>query len=222
MSYLLIKVGRALENDVVIPDHSVSEHHLEIFVDVEGNTFLTDLGSETGTMVNGVRIDDSVELKASDVVTLGNNIPFDWKKYVEQDKKNTITVGRAEMNDIVIDSSYASEKHLQLFRDSSGNVFITDLDSAHGTFINGTKLNGIALLDIKDTVRIGREVFRWKELYPDLQQNEPEPEILHTEETPVAVEEPKLKRPWYIEHRDLIIIYGINLILIILISWQLG
>lgn len=224
MGYLLIKVGRGTENDVVIQDPSVSLQHLEIFVDVEGNVFLTDMDSESGTMVNGTRISDSVELNASDVVTIGSNIQLDWKSYIARDEKNTITVGRANTNDVVIDAPYVSEKHLQLFRDVSGNIFITDLDSASGTFINGIKLNGIALLDPSDTVRVGREVFRWRLLYPDLKDVEsprestPEPMAEPTPET--EPEKPKL--PWYKEHKDLIIIYGIDLLLILLISWQLS
>lgn len=223
MGYLLIKVGRGTENDVVITDHSVSLEHLEIFVDVEGNVFLTDMGSEHGTKVNGKLISDSVELNASDTVTIGNNIPLDWKKYVDSDQNRTITVGRANTNDVVIDAPYVSEKHLQLFRDPAGNIFITDLDSSHGTFINGVKLSGIALLEPKDTVRVGSEVFRWKLLFPDLKDAEShrEPPIAQPiiEEPQPEPEKPKL--PWYKEHRDLIIIYGIDLLLILLISWQL-
>ncbi len=221
MGYLLIKAGRGTENDVVIPDHSVSLEHLEIFVDVEGNVFLTDMDSEHGTKVNGVRISDSVELNSSDVVTIGNDIVFEWKKYVDRDQNKTITVGRAATNDVVIDAPYISEHHLQLFRDAGGNIFITDLDSAHGTFINGTKLNGIALLEPKDTVRVGSEVFRWKLLFPDLKDAESPREVIAepVAEEVAEVEKPKL--PWYKEHKDLILIYGIDLLLLILISWKL-
>ena len=100
MSFLLIKVGRSRENDVVLSDLSVSMEHLEIFVDVEGNAFLTDLNSENGTMVNGVKITDSIELKPFDIVTLGKGIRFDWKKYIDQNRNNTITVGRSESNQV--------------------------------------------------------------------------------------------------------------------------
>ncbi len=224
MSYLLIKVGRGEDNDVVINDPTISKHHLEIFVDVEGNVFLTDLQSKFGTKVNGKLINDSVELNPFDEVTMGDEIPFNWKKHVEKDQNNTITVGRSHKNDVILNLPYVSEHHLQLFRDKDGNIFITDLDSAEGTFINGIRLNGIALLNPKDKVKVGTELFQWNTLYPDLQvietiaeiKAEVKPEIKSPEK-----EAEKIKKPWYIEHKDLIIIYGIDLLLILLISWSM-
>ena len=224
MSYLLIKVGRAEDNDVVLNDPTISKYHLEIFVDVEGNVFLTDLQSKFGTKVNGSLINDSVELNPFDKVTIGDEIPFNWKKYVEQDQKNTITVGRSHKNDVILNLPYVSENHLQLFRDKDGNIFITDLDSAEGTFINGVRLNGIALLNPKDKVKLGTELFHWKALYPDLQVIEPITEIKEEVKPEIKVPEKeaeKIKQPWYIEHKDLIIIYGIDLLLILLISWSM-
>jgi len=224
MSYLLIKVGRGEDNDVVLNDPTISKYHLEIFVDVEGNVFLTDLESKFGTKVNGKLINDSIELNPFDEVTIGDQIPFNWKKFVEQDQKNTITVGRSQKNDVILNLPYVSEHHLQLFRDKDGNVFITDLDSVEGTFINGVRLNGIALLNPKDKVKVGAEIFHWTTLYPDLQVIEPinkvkeaiKPEIKSSEK-----EKSKIKKPWYIEHKDLIIIYGIDLLLILFISWSM-
>jgi pSer/pThr/pTyr-binding forkhead associated (FHA) protein len=224
MSYLLIKVGRGEDNDVVLNDSSISKYHLEIFVDVEGNVFLTDLQSKFGTKVNGKLINDSVELNPFDKVTIGDEIPFNWKKYVEQDQKNTITVGRSHKNDVILNLPYVSEHHLQLFRDKDGNIFITDLDSAEGTFINGVRLSGIALLNAKDKVKLGTELFHWSTLYPDLQVIEPITEIEAEVKPEIKLPEKeaeKIKQPWYIEHKDLIIIYGIDLLLILLISWSL-
>ena len=102
MSYLLIKVGRGEDNDVVLNDPTISKYHLEIFVDVEGNVFLTDLESKFGTKVNGKLINDSIELNPFDEVTIGDQISFNWKKYVEKDQKNTITVGRSQRNDVIL------------------------------------------------------------------------------------------------------------------------
>jgi pSer/pThr/pTyr-binding forkhead associated (FHA) protein len=174
--------------------------------------------------VNGKLINDSIELNPFDEVTIGDQISFNWKKYVEKDQKNTITVGRSQRNDVILNLPYVSEHHLQLFRDKDGNIFITDLDSVEGTFINGVRLNGIALLNPKDKVKVGTELFQWTTLYPDLQVIEPitkvkeaiKPEIKSAEK-----EKAKIKKPWYIEHKDLIIIYGIDLLLILFISWSM-
>ena len=49
MSYKLVKVGRAKDNDIVLTDASVSRYHCEFFFDESGNVFLTDKDSSNGT-----------------------------------------------------------------------------------------------------------------------------------------------------------------------------
>ena len=54
-----------------------------------------------------------------------------------------IKIGRSSENDIVIgEDSNVSRNHAEIFEDDEGRVFLTDLDSANGTFINGKKLKG--------------------------------------------------------------------------------
>ena len=48
-------IGRAPGCDVVIEDPWVSNHHAQIHVDMAGGCTVVDLGSQTGTFVNGVR-----------------------------------------------------------------------------------------------------------------------------------------------------------------------
>ncbi|MFA0809522.1 FHA domain-containing protein [Microbulbifer epialgicus] len=47
----VIKVGRSKEMDIRIVDATVSRHHLEIVITEDGNYFLTDCGSLSGTSV---------------------------------------------------------------------------------------------------------------------------------------------------------------------------
>ena len=84
-------------------------------------------------------------------------------------------------------------------------------------------MNGIALLNPKDKVKVGAEIFQWTTLYPDLQVIEPITEIKKPikPEIKLPKQEQKIKQPWYIEHKDLIIIYGIDLLLILFISWSM-
>ena len=42
MSFKIIKVGRAKDNDIVLTHSSVSRYHCELFYDGNGNVFLTD------------------------------------------------------------------------------------------------------------------------------------------------------------------------------------
>jgi len=51
-----LAIGRAPDNDVCIPDQSVSQHHARVGVTAEGSIFIEDLGSTNGTYVNGEKI----------------------------------------------------------------------------------------------------------------------------------------------------------------------
>ncbi|NBV08388.1 MAG: FHA domain-containing protein [Flavobacteriia bacterium] len=78
---LHIRVGRGKSNQIVIPDDNVAEEHLELFADPEGNIFITDLGSQFGTYINGKRLKGYALLDENDEVVLGSSYRFNWKKY---------------------------------------------------------------------------------------------------------------------------------------------
>jgi pSer/pThr/pTyr-binding forkhead associated (FHA) protein len=74
-----------------------------------------------------------------------------------------LRIGSYPDNDMIIESEGVDGHHLELFCDSDGNVFITDLNTKNGTFINGEELSGYALLKLGDKVVLGRHyVFRWE------------------------------------------------------------
>ena len=75
-----IKIGKALTNDIVINDKTVSREHLVVFIDDDKNVFITDLGSTNGTYVNGVRIEESVKLETLDVLRVGNSL-VEWPQF---------------------------------------------------------------------------------------------------------------------------------------------
>jgi pSer/pThr/pTyr-binding forkhead associated (FHA) protein len=78
-------------------------------------------------------------------------------------EKIHLRIGSNPDNDMVIESEGVDGNHLELFCDNEGNVFITDLKTKNGTFINGEELNGYALLNQGDKVVLGRHyVFRWE------------------------------------------------------------
>ncbi len=67
-------LGRAIDNDIVIADASVSRHHASI-VPQDGGFALRDLASQNGTFVGGQRIDGTRPLANGDDVRLGD-APF--------------------------------------------------------------------------------------------------------------------------------------------------
>ena len=64
------RIGRALDNDIVVADASVSRHHAAIEA-VNGNYKLRDLGSQNGTFVGGARITEAA-LGDGDAVKIGD------------------------------------------------------------------------------------------------------------------------------------------------------
>jgi ABC-type multidrug transport system ATPase subunit len=65
-----LKIGRATDNDIVIPDVLASRHHATL-VPTPGGTEIFDNRSINGTFVNGTRVDKAL-LSDGDVVTIGN------------------------------------------------------------------------------------------------------------------------------------------------------
>lgn len=71
----VMRIGRALENELVVSDLQVSRHHAE-FHSVPGGRFeIRDLGSHNGTYVNGQPIakGGSVQLGPNDIVGVGHS-----------------------------------------------------------------------------------------------------------------------------------------------------
>ncbi len=68
---LLVKdratIGRMADNDLVLPDHTVSRNHAELSMTPEG-WVLRDLGSRNGTQVNGALVQEAVVFPGSTLV----------------------------------------------------------------------------------------------------------------------------------------------------------
>jgi pSer/pThr/pTyr-binding forkhead associated (FHA) protein len=74
-----------------------------------------------------------------------------------------ITIGRSEDNDIVIDETSVSRYHLRIFVDEENTVFVTDLNSTNGTYINGNRISGTQILQKNDILKAGygRRPIQW-------------------------------------------------------------
>ena len=68
----IMRIGRAVDNDLVLPDLEVSRHHAELRRLPTGDYEIVDLGSHNGTYVNGRRI-SSQPLTAVDIVGIGRS-----------------------------------------------------------------------------------------------------------------------------------------------------
>jgi hypothetical protein len=68
-----------------------------------------------------------------------------------------ITLGRAAGCTITLEDNYVSQLHARIFR-KDGAVYVEDLGSTNGTYVNSQKLTGTALVKRGDLVRIGSTV----------------------------------------------------------------
>jgi pSer/pThr/pTyr-binding forkhead associated (FHA) protein len=66
----VIRIGRSLDNDLTLDHPQVSRKHAELFYG-QGSFFISDLGSLSGTFVNGEKIIQK-KLEQGDVITLAN------------------------------------------------------------------------------------------------------------------------------------------------------
>lgn len=129
-----------------------------------------------------------------------------------------LRIGSALDNQLVIESVDVAPYHLELFCDTSGNVFITDLGSEQGTFVNNRRLDGFKLLKKGDRVHFGqRHVFQWEDFIPT------ETSFYQEEEEPIMPPKKQAETPKIspVNNKQLYIIYGCILFLIILMSLYL-
>ena len=72
-----------------------------------------------------------------------------------------LVIGRAASNEIRIEDTYASGRHARLY-DRSGHVYIEDMNSTNGTYVNGRRLGAQQILQPQDRIRIGDTELRFE------------------------------------------------------------
>lgn len=71
----------------------------------------------------------------------------------------SISVGREIGNELMVDDPTVSRRHSQLRMDDSG-LFVVDLGSSNGTYVNGAKIAAETVLNTGDTVQFGAVQFK--------------------------------------------------------------
>ena len=80
-----------------------------------------------------------------------------WLQKLSRTEKRKVS--RKDENSITLSDRHVSGNHARLFIKNEV-LFIEDLKSTNGTFINGTKVEGKAKLFAKDEVTIGNTKFK--------------------------------------------------------------
>jgi adenylate cyclase len=96
-----VKIGRAVDNDVVLTDseRSVSRYHAVLESDGDGAIKLADLKSANGTTVNGRKVDGPVLLNAGDSIEIGQ-FQVIFHEEEPDDPRFTIVASDLQLDDL--------------------------------------------------------------------------------------------------------------------------
>ena len=73
----------------------------------------------------------------------------------------TMTIGRNEHNEIIIDDAFVSFEHASINRDKQG-YWLTDLNSTNKTYLNSQPVQDMVLLKNGDLIKIGAVTFSFE------------------------------------------------------------
>jgi FHA domain-containing protein len=73
-----------------------------------------------------------------------------------------VTFGRSDSADIRVEDPFASSAHARIF-DRGGFMYLEDMGSTNGTYLNGRKVKTAERLSMSDTIRIGDSEYRYGE-----------------------------------------------------------
>ena len=163
-----VVIGRDLNCDIVLDAPQISRQHVRLTSTPTG-WHIQDLGSSNKTFLNDrhtapITIAEATE---RDILYMGSyRFPISRLKDFLGDHhaaessvlalpvgKKITTIGRGSENDIVIDAPQVSRHHARLIRKDHA-LFVEDLASANGTFVNGERVGRKQLLP-QDTVSFG-------------------------------------------------------------------
>jgi pSer/pThr/pTyr-binding forkhead associated (FHA) protein len=72
----------------------------------------------------------------------------------------TIMIGRGADCQLLLDDDYVSTRHARVVAGGENGVYIEDLGSTNGTYVNGMRITAPTTITLQDTVRIGKTVLK--------------------------------------------------------------
>jgi pSer/pThr/pTyr-binding forkhead associated (FHA) protein len=149
-----VTIGRHLDNDLVIGGEDMRDFHVRIDTSERGPRVIA-LGAGT-VHVNHAALTTSAGMKPGDELVLGHHrlrlviesdeSPCRWKLFRVGDADGVsitdgLRVGRANDCNLRLMQGHISRRHAQLDI-IDGTVWLSDLDSSNGTFVNGERVQG--------------------------------------------------------------------------------
>lgn len=183
-------IGSSDDNHLKLEGPAIAAHHARVVRDKE-TILVRDLGSETGTYVNGYRVSTrpiscgdrvligDIELEVvdpiSDALAEGNEYwsligISSWLAGQEFplifDQDTPLLLGRGKQCNIVFPGTHLSREHARITRLSNKELLIEDLKSANAIFVNDEKVDQ-ARLRAGDEVRL--DVYNFRLFGPGIQ-----------------------------------------------------
>ncbi len=165
-----LTLGRASDNDLVIPAPTVSGHHARLERAADG-WCIVDLGSTNGLLANGRRVQQQT-LRDGDAVSVLDQVwiqyrrslgllpadrptppPASLVRRIDPTAQPQITIGRSAENDIFLDDPRVSRRHALIER-MGARFRLRDLRSDNGTFVNGQRVKDTVWLQPGDEIRV--------------------------------------------------------------------
>ena len=173
------------EGAVVIEDREkiLSKRHAAV-TNRDGHLVLVDLGSANGTFMDGRQLREGAEVlvKPGHKVDLGSSgihLSLSFEAQVQNPEptpgmttttskqslnqvlkaRGEVKIGRHSSCDIILKDEEISRFHARVFL-RNGEVFVEDLQSLKGTFVNDARVDGKAKLRPEDTLFVGLYAFQ--------------------------------------------------------------
>lgn len=175
-----VLIGRGDVSDIFINSNLVSRSHAQLRMH-DGSWYIEDLNSTNGTFVNGrllaptgVSSSYGYRLEEGDIIRIDNITPgmakghgvimlFTFTRSVGKWKRfdllgaDYVSIGRSEKCDIVLGNVSVSRKHAEIYQ-RDGYLFLNDLHSFNGVFVNGKRINSEHALCEKDIIRFANSI----------------------------------------------------------------
>jgi len=162
-----LTIGRAPDNDIVIPFNIVSGHHA-VIERLDGVYYFHVLPNVTNPVYfNGKPLSEAVALKNGSLFRIGGQDPgmmvsLEYRipgasqimPQMRFDQKNQVQIGRDPNNDIVLPSPTVSRFHAIIERVGQ-RYRVRDLGSSNGTYVNDQRITAETWVKAGDSIRAG-------------------------------------------------------------------
>lgn len=167
-----ITIGRAEDNQIVIPSRIVSRYHAYLERTGAGYRLVVLPDAANPVLLEGRPVESEHILQHGQILRIGSLDPglmvtltytspsqaaAQETRSIQFGEKTVIQIGRDPSNDVVLDSPNVSRYHAQIERIGQRHR-LRDLRSSNGTFVNDERVEE-AWLQENDVVRIGRHRF---------------------------------------------------------------